>query len=38
VANWYTVVAKCDLDPGGNYTVLVGSSLDNRLFTNNAGE
>jgi prepilin-type N-terminal cleavage/methylation domain-containing protein len=38
VANWSTVVAKCDLDPGGNYTVLVGSSLDNRLFTNNAGE
>lgn len=37
-AAWYIVVAKCDLDPGGLFTTLVGSSLDNRIFTNNAGE
>lgn len=35
---WYVIGAKCDLDPGGLETQLVGSSLDNRIFTNNAGE
>jgi prepilin-type N-terminal cleavage/methylation domain-containing protein len=37
---WYTVVAKCDLDDTDTslYTVLVGSSLDNRIFSNNVGE
>ena len=40
VPNWYTITAKCDLDPTNStlYTVLVGSSLDNRIFTNNPGE
>ena len=38
-AAWYTVVAKCDLDAtSAEQTTLVGSSLDNRIFTANAGE
>ncbi|MCW5814026.1 MAG: prepilin-type N-terminal cleavage/methylation domain-containing protein [Labilithrix sp.] len=35
---WYWATAKCDLDPGGDFTMLVGSSLDNRIFVHNAGE
>lgn len=34
----YVIVARCDLDPGGDVTSLVGSSVDNRIFTNNAGQ
>lgn len=37
-ANWYVVVARCDLDPGGEKTVIVGSSVEGRLFSNNVGE
>lgn len=35
---WYVAMARCDLDPGGEVTMLVGSSFDNAIFTNNAGE
>ncbi len=38
LANWYTVEAKCDLDPGGLFTVMIGSSVDNRIFSKNVGE
>lgn len=34
----YIIVARCDLDPGGDVTALVGSSVDNRIFTDKAGE
>lgn len=37
-ATWYTVVATCDLDPGGDETIIVGSSFDNRLFSRSVGE
>lgn len=36
--NWYVIGAVCDLDPGNEKTLVVGSSLDNRLFTHNVGE
>lgn len=35
---WYVVMAKCDLDAGGDYTMLVGSSLDSTIFSHNVGE
>ena len=35
---WYVVTARCDLDPGGDVTMLVGSSLDPAIFTRNAGQ
>lgn len=39
VPSWYFVVAQCDLDPSSAAkTTLVGSSLDNQIFTQNAGE
>lgn len=35
---WYVVMAQCDLAAGGDSTMLVGSSLDNRIFSQNVGE
>lgn len=35
---WYVVMARCDLEPGGEATMLVGSSLQSSIFTHNAGE
>lgn len=36
--SWYVIGAVCDLDNGGVKTQLVGSSFDNRIFSNNVGE
>jgi hypothetical protein len=35
---WYVVMAKCDLDPGGEYTMLVGSSFDTTIMSHNEGQ
>lgn len=35
---WYTVRARCDLDGNpGDYTMLVGSSFSNQIFSRNEG-
>lgn len=36
--HWYTVLARCDLDPGGEVTMLVASSFQNTIFSHNEGQ
>lgn len=36
--HWYVAMARCDLDPGGEVTMLVGSSFEKTIFQQNAGE